>query len=529
MGCGVVGILRKSIGASECLDLLINMTEDQANRGHDGCGVLLYGDRADIRRWNGSAAEVPEEVYDDLEENNFSVALSHTRYATKGKLKTENIHPVRATYKGWDVFMVMNGEISYTERWVDDVCDEIDLHGSSNDTANFAGNVAVLCKDKGVERGLKEAYKEAFPFGGFSVLGCVRKGSGESFFFWMRDGIRPLHRVDTEDKIIFTSETKPLTNNGSDLDEIELLPPGGLGFYDLSTLEEKKFDMNRVLKGKCSKGICSFELAYFQEPNSTLNGISMDTIRQRLGGATFSESPSPEDAIVTPVPKSGKSAASGFFQRALRNQDEQKYKEIILRRSDSKVRSFLRFRQDDLAEKLRGKFEFNPEAKNQIIVNIDDSVVRGNVSAFVNSSERRFGAKEVHFRSAWPPIIGPCYSGIDTEREQLLALNFFEPKKIIKDKSRLEKKMEEGYKHGNFGDTQFESMRYLSVEATRKIVEDVTGSCDFCDGCYSGTYNYLCPANVEGSYGYKEWLIEFIRKNNVSIPEQLEESESIKI
>ena len=56
------------------------------------------------------------------------------------------------------------------------------------------------------------------------------------------------------------------------------------------------------------------------------------------------------------------------------------------------------------------------------VVLIDDSIVRGTTSLKIVRMVREAGAREVHLRSASPPILWPDFYGIDMpEREQLLA------------------------------------------------------------------------------------------------------------
>ena len=56
------------------------------------------------------------------------------------------------------------------------------------------------------------------------------------------------------------------------------------------------------------------------------------------------------------------------------------------------------------------------------VVLIDDSIVRGTTSLKIVRMVREAGAKEVHLRSASPPILWPDFYGIDMpERDQLLA------------------------------------------------------------------------------------------------------------
>ena len=56
------------------------------------------------------------------------------------------------------------------------------------------------------------------------------------------------------------------------------------------------------------------------------------------------------------------------------------------------------------------------------IVLVDDSIVRGTTSKKIVKIIRAAGAKEIHMRITSPPIIAPCYYGIDIPtRHELLA------------------------------------------------------------------------------------------------------------
>jgi amidophosphoribosyltransferase len=62
------------------------------------------------------------------------------------------------------------------------------------------------------------------------------------------------------------------------------------------------------------------------------------------------------------------------------------------------------------------------------VVLIDDSIVRGTTSLKIVRMVREAGAKEVHLRSASPPIAWPDFYGIDMpDRDKLLAATKTEP------------------------------------------------------------------------------------------------------
>ena len=73
------------------------------------------------------------------------------------------------------------------------------------------------------------------------------------------------------------------------------------------------------------------------------------------------------------------------------------------------------------------RVKFNPvkavlDGKRVVVV--DDSIVRGTTSRKLVKMIRRAGAREIHFRISSPPIISPCFFGIDTpRRSELIGAN----------------------------------------------------------------------------------------------------------
>jgi len=63
-----------------------------------------------------------------------------------------------------------------------------------------------------------------------------------------------------------------------------------------------------------------------------------------------------------------------------------------------------------------------PHIEGHELVLVDDSIVRGTTSRRIVDMVRKAGAKKVHVRIGSPPIIAPCYLGIDmASREELIA------------------------------------------------------------------------------------------------------------
>ena len=52
--------------------------------------------------------------------------------------------------------------------------------------------------------------------------------------------------------------------------------------------------------------------------------------------------------------------------------------------------------------------------RDQRLIVVDDSIVRGTTTKQIVGMLRRAGAKEIHLRISAPPIYHPCFYGIDT-------------------------------------------------------------------------------------------------------------------
>src|SRR5207344_693761 len=81
------------------------------------------------------------------------------------------------------------------------------------------------------------------------------------------------------------------------------------------------------------------------------------------------------------------------------------------------------FIQPDQALREQGiRLKFNPlaEVAGRRIVVVDDSIVRGNTTRQIVAMLFEAGASEVHVRISSPPVIGPCFYGIDLAGEDEL-------------------------------------------------------------------------------------------------------------
>ncbi len=117
--------------------------------------------------------------------------------------------------------------------------------------------------------------------------------------------------------------------------------------------------------------------------------------------------------------------------------------------------------------------------KDRIAVIVDDSIVRGTTARQLVKMVRQAGAKEVHFRVASPPVISPCFYGMDFPSHDELVANQF---KSIEEMGQW---------------LGVDSLAYLTVEglmtAVRTANED--NKLGYCNACF--TANYPVPVDMD--------------------------------
>jgi amidophosphoribosyltransferase len=161
---------------------------------------------------------------------------------------------------------------------------------------------------------------------------------------------------------------------------------------------------------------CIFEYVYFARPDSQIDGRSVYAIRKRMGVRLAQETKVEADVVV-PVPDSGVPAAMGYAAES-----GLPY-ELGIIRSHYAGRTFIQPKQEIRALGVRLKHAANREVlQGKRVVLVDDSIVRGTTSQKIVQMVRDAGAKEVHLRSASPPIRFPDFYGIDMPTlDQLMA------------------------------------------------------------------------------------------------------------
>jgi len=134
-----------------------------------------------------------------------------------------------------------------------------------------------------------------------------------------------------------------------------------------------------------------------------------------MGERLAAEAPVDVD-LVLPIPDSGTPAAIGFSRALGVPFSEGLIKNRYIART---------FIQPDQALRALGvRLKFNPlaEVAGKRVAVVDDSIVRGNTTRQIVQMLFDAGSAEVHVRVSAPPIIGPCFYGIDfADPDELIA------------------------------------------------------------------------------------------------------------
>jgi len=222
-------------------------------------------------------------------------------------------------------------------------------------------------------------------------------------------GLRPLCIGRLRSSWIVASETCAF--DLLDAEYVREVEPG-----ELIVVSDQGLDSHHPFPKK-DPAMCVFEYVYFARPDSRIFGANaVYATRKALGRQLAQESWVPADVVI-PVPDSGVPAALGYSEGAgisfetglIRNH----YVGRTFIEPEQSIRHFgVKVKLNDVPEVLEGK---------RVVV-IDDSLVRGTTSRKIVKMIRQAGAKEVHMRISSPPILSPCFYGIDTPtKKELIA------------------------------------------------------------------------------------------------------------
>lgn len=449
--CGIIGVSNHEDAAQIAFLGLYALQ----HRGEEAAGIVSYdGQDVHIIKHPGLVADAfGERALQELKGRN---AIGHCRYSTTGSSNFKNIQPFLATHRNRILAVSHNGNLTNTES----LYKKLEQAGSIFQTS-MDSEIIVHLLARSRNGDMKNWFVEVLSRlkGAFSLVFLV-----EDTIVGARDpqGFRPLCLGKLGESYILTSESCALDLIRAEF--IREIEPGEIIFIQGKKMESIFLPQS----SQTPRAHCIFEYVYFARPDSNIFHNNVYEVRKRLGAQLAKEHPVEADFVMA-IPDSGNYAALGFASELKLPLEAGIIRNHYIGRTFIQPTQFLR--------DFHVRVKLNPirsVLKDKRIIVIEDSIVRGTTARSRVEELRRAGAKEIHLRISCPPIISPCFYGIDfPSKEELIASN-----KSVKEIAKFLK---------------VDSLEYLSLEGMLSVVEN---SADFCHACFSGKYPVAIPKNT---------------------------------
>ncbi|MDO5729860.1 MAG: amidophosphoribosyltransferase [Actinomycetaceae bacterium] len=378
----------------------------------DGRNIMVYKDLGLVSQVFNDQALSPLSGH---------LAIGHVRYATTGADIWENAQPTLGPTATGSIALAHNGNLTNTDELRKRVKETSPqpLDPYSTDTAVLTALLGAYDTDK--ERATRPPTTVTQPTSRGSLIEAARSilpqinGAfslvfmDERTLYGARDthGIRPLVLGRLHSGWVLASETAALDIVGATF--IREIEPGELIAIDSEGVRSYRF-------GKSTPHGCVFEYVYLARPDTKISNRSIIVARQEMGAHLAREHPVDADLVIA-TPESGTPAAIGYAQES-----GIPYAQGLVKNSYV-GRTFIQPTQT--IRQLGIRLKLNPlreviEGKRLVVV--DDSIVRGNTQRALVTMLREAGAKELHVRISSPPVLWPCFFGIDfPTRAELIA------------------------------------------------------------------------------------------------------------
>lgn len=443
--CGVFGVFglgdARSCDAARLTYLGLYALQ---HRGQESSGMVV-GDGQQWKRHVGMGGV--DQVYDfaTLADMPGDIAVGHNRYSTSGTSTVDNAQPIVLGEGPSALALCHNGNLL--------------------NAAELSGRQAAGTSDTRLLGDALAAIPWEQAAGGpawlAALLDTLRKVRGAYSMLLVRgralyaardpNGFRPLAIGRSERGWVVASESCAF--DLVDARTVREVEAGELAIIDDTGLRSERI-------APAAPAPCVFEWIYFSRPDSTVFGRSVGEMRIALGRQLAREAPVDADCVVS-VPDSGNFAALGFSRES----------EIPLVhgliRNHYVGRTFIEPLQATRDFKARIKYNvYVPHVRDQRVVLVDDSLVRGTTFRALARILREAGAREVHARIAAPPLRHGCFFGVDIPDQSLLVA-------VGRQENEIAERI------------GADSVRYLSLAGVLTATQPATR---MCHGCFSGRY-----------------------------------------
>ncbi len=441
--CAVFGVY----GHQEAANLTYLGLYALQHRGQEGSGIVSSdGERLHQRKGMGLVADIYSKK--TLKGLTGSKAIGHNRYSTAGDADLKNVQPLTVNFALGNLALAHNGNLINASM----LRSELEAYGaifqSDSDSEVIVHLIAHSHGDTLLDRIIDAL---SLIRGAFSLLLLT-----DDLLIATRDpyGFRPLCLGRYKGSWVVASETCAFDLIGAEF--IREVEPGELVVIDKNGLASYHPFTEKP------SAQCVFEYVYFARPDSKIFGANaVYPIRKALGRQLAKECPVDADVVI-PVPDSGVPAALGYSEGAVIPF------ELGLTRNHYVGRTFIEPEQSIRHFGVKLKLNVVPDIlKGKRVIVVDDSIVRGTTSRKIVKMIRQAGASEVHMRISSPPVIAPCFYGIDTPTQ----------KELIGARQSLENIRKY---------ITADSLGYLSLEGMLKVAPGQANH--YCDACFTDKY-----------------------------------------
>lgn len=430
------------------------------HRGQESAGIAVTnGSWMDVSRGMGLVGEVFRHQLPDLPEQH--IAIGHVRYSTTGSSSLMNTQPLKVKYSGGHISLAHNGNLTNARVLREKMEEQGSIFQTTIDSEVIV-NLIARSRKATLEEKIIESLSQVE--GAYCLVIMT-----EEKLIGVRDphGLRPLCIGKLNDGFVISSESCALDTVGAEF--VRDIEPGEMVVIDDSGLRAQRFGTSD------SQALCVFEYIYFARPDSIIDGQSVYQARFEMGRALARQSGLKADLVIS-VPDSGTTAALGFSHES----------GILFAEGLIKNRYIGRtfIQPDQKSRDLSVKIKLNAVrsvVEGKSVIMVDDSIVRGTTSGKIVRMIREAGATAVHMCVSSPPIIYPCYYGIDTSvRKELIAAS-----KVVEEIREF---------------IGADSLHYLSMEELTNSLSQVKGK-KMCYACFNSIYpgSQPCEQDSGGS------------------------------
>ncbi len=391
---GIFGVVSKE----DCVDTLFYCTDYHSHLGTEYGGMAVLGDEFQRQIHKISQSQFKSKFYDDYQHMKGNKGI--------GVISALEEQPIYLSSKFGPFCIVTNGFVENKSDLIAGLFRKgVSFAEVSKGGANDTELIAKLISQgddlvDGIEKMLDQIK------GSCSLLLLHKDG-----VYAARDrfGYTPLVVGKRNGAVAVTSETCAFPN--SNFEVVKYLEPG-----EIVLINEK--GMNQKKPGRDINQICAFLWIYTGFPASSYEGVNTEVVRERCGRALAKHDKDINVDVVSGVPDSGTAHAIGYAMES-----GSPYRRPLIKYTPGYGRSYTPPSQEtrDLVAKMK-LIPIKEIIEGNKIVVCDDSIVRGTqLKNFTIKKLWDYDAKEVHVRSACPPLMFPCRFNLSTRSINELA------------------------------------------------------------------------------------------------------------